>query len=100
MSSVMLRECILYAKENLSKLYTCYLDVEKAFDRVWHCGLFYKLQVNFGIRSELLRIIIELHTSMRRCVVYKGHKSDWFDILQGSSPRRAVVSLLIFVLYR
>lgn len=33
MSSVMLRECILYAKENQSKLYVCYLDVEKAFDR-------------------------------------------------------------------
>ena len=84
MSSVMLRECILYAKENQSKLYVCYLDIEKAFDRVWQCGLFFKLHENFGVRSELLRIIIELHKNMRSCVAYKGCKPDWFDILQGS----------------
>ena len=34
MTSAMLRECILYAKENRSKLNVCYLDVQKAFDRM------------------------------------------------------------------
>ena len=34
MSSLMLRECISYAKENNSKLFVCFLDVQKAFDSV------------------------------------------------------------------
>ncbi|MCG7879141.1 MAG: reverse transcriptase domain-containing protein [Candidatus Thiodiazotropha endolucinida] len=39
MSSLMLRECVSFAKENHSKLFACFLDVQKAFDSVWHNGL-------------------------------------------------------------
>ena len=72
MTSVMLRECILYARENGSKLYVCYLDVQKAFDRISHSGLFLKLY-EMGVLRQLLRIIIELHSGMKSCVLYKGH---------------------------
>ena len=40
MTSAMFKECCLYAKENHSKLYACFLDVQKAFDKIWHNGLF------------------------------------------------------------
>ena len=83
MSSLMIKECILYAKENHSKLFVCYLDVQKAIDQMWHNGLFGKLY-DLGIRSKLLEIIIDLHTNMKNCVLYKGHKSINFQILQGS----------------
>ncbi|MCG7876973.1 MAG: reverse transcriptase domain-containing protein, partial [Candidatus Thiodiazotropha endolucinida] len=83
MTSAMLRECILYARENRSKLYVCYLDVQKAFDRVWHSGLFLKLY-EMGLSLNLLKIVIELHRDMTSCVLYKGHKSEWFDISQGT----------------
>ena len=36
-----------------------------------------------GIRSNVLRIIINMHSGMKRSVLYRGHHSDWFDILQG-----------------
>ena len=92
MSSVMLRECILYSKENHSKLYVCYLDTEKASDRMWHCGVFFKLY-------ELLRIIIELHKDMISCVIYKGHKSDWFfNIMQGTR-QGGVLSSFLFLCF-
>ena len=68
MTSLMLKECILYAKENYSKLFVCYLDVQKAFDRMWHNGLFVKLY-DMGLRSNLLGIIIELHSDMISCVL-------------------------------
>ena len=93
----MLKECILYAKENHSKLYVCYLDVQKAYDRMWHNGLFVKLY-DMGLRSNLLGIIIELHSDMISCVLYKGHKSDWFKILQGSR-QGGVLSPFMFLCY-
>ena len=34
------------------------------------------------IRSNLLRVNINMHRGMKRTVLYKGHYSDWFDILQ------------------
>ena len=83
MSSLMIKECISYAKENQSKLFVCYLDIQKAFDRMWHNGLFVKLY-DLGMRSKLLGIIIDLHTNMKSCVLYKGHKSIYFHIVQGS----------------
>ena len=97
MTSVMLRECILYARENGSKLYVCYLDVQKAFDRVWHSGLFLKL-FEMGIQRQLLRIIIELHSGMKSCVLYKGHKSNWFEILQGTR-QGGVLSPLMYLCF-
>ena len=90
----MVKECISYAKENHSKLFVCYLDIQKAFDRMWHDGLFVKLY-DLGIRSKLLGIIIDLHTNMRSCVLFKGHKSSWFKILQGS-VRVVLFPLLCF----
>ena len=97
MTSVMLRECILYAKENRSKLYVCYLDVQKAFDRVWHSGLFLKLH-NMGVKNELLRIIIDLHTNMKSRVLYKGQNSNWFDLLQGTR-QGGVLSPFLFLCF-
>ena len=97
MTSVMLRECILYAKENRRKLYVCYLDVQKAFDRVWHSGLFLTLY-DMDVKSKLLRIIIELHTNMRSRVFLKGHNSNWFDVLQGTR-QGGVLSPLLYLCF-
>ena len=43
MTSFLVKEAIQFAKEKGSKVYACFLDVRKAFDQVWHDGLFYKL---------------------------------------------------------
>ena len=51
MSSLMLKECVASAKEHHSKLFACFLDVHKAFDKVLHNGLFVKLY-KLGIRSK------------------------------------------------
>ena len=97
MTSAMFKECCLYAKENHSKLYACFLDVQKAFDKIWHNGLFLKLYER-GIRSNLLRIIINLHSNMTSRVIYKGHFSSWFRILQGSR-QGGVVSPFMYLCY-
>ena len=60
MTSMMFKECCRFAKENHSNLYACFLDVQKAFDKIWHNGLFFKLYQT-GKLSNLLRVIINLH---------------------------------------
>ena len=50
MTSLMFREYCLFAKENHSKLYVRFLDVQKAFDKIWHNGLFLKLYEK-GVQS-------------------------------------------------
>ena len=49
------------------------------------CGIMdlYVKLYDIGIRSNLLRVIINRHRGMKRSVQYKGHYSYWFDILQG-----------------
>ena len=83
MSSLMLRECISYAKENNSELFVCFLDVQKAFDSVWLNGLFVKLY-EMGIRSNLLRLIMNMYKGIKSAVQYKGYYSAWFSVLQGT----------------
>ena len=93
LSKLMLKECIAFAKENHSKLFVCFLDVQKAFDCVWHNGLIVKLQ------SNLLRFIINMHNGMKRSILYKGRNSDWFTVLQGLG-QGGVLSPLLSMLYQ
>ena len=82
MASVMFKECCLFAKQNHSKSYACFLDMQKAFDKIWHNGLFSNLYQK-GIDSNSLQISINLHKNMISDVVCNCHYSAWFPILQG-----------------
>ena len=53
MTSFTLRESVYFTREHGSKLYVCYLDGRQAFDKVWHDGLFYKLQTKIDDTSLL-----------------------------------------------
>ena len=64
---------------------------------MWHNGLFTKLY-DMGIRSKLLGLI-ELHTNIKSRVFFKGHTSNWFDILQGSR-QGGVLSPFMFLCYK
>ena len=60
MASFVLRESIANCSEHASKLFVAFMDTRKAFDVVWHNGLFIKLK-QFGIPLKTLQIIIELY---------------------------------------
>lgn len=66
-----------------SKLYVCFLDVRKAFDTVWHLGLFYKLY-KFNVGGLMLKAIANLYDKMESHVKFKGFTSGWFPVLQGT----------------
>ncbi|MCG7892042.1 MAG: reverse transcriptase family protein, partial [Candidatus Thiodiazotropha endolucinida] len=96
-TSFLLRESIAFARENNSKLYVCFLDLFKAFDNVWHYGLFYKLY-QCGIRGYVYKAIVDLYNEMKSCVKYKGCTSSWFPILQGTR-QGGVLSPFLFTIF-
>ena len=97
MTSFILKESIQFCKENNSKLFACFLDARQAFDRVWHNGLFYKLN-ELGVSYKLLKIVIAMHSDMYSCVMYNGFYSDWFPVLQGTR-QGGVWSPFLYLVY-
>ena len=45
-----------YVYDNKKKLYTCFVDFKKAFDSIWHKGLFNKLEIN-NINGKFLDLL-------------------------------------------
>ena len=58
---------------------TVYLDISKAFDRVWHDGLIYKLK-RCGVLGQLLLLIQSFLKDRKQRTVLNGQNSTWGDI--------------------
>ena len=63
-------------------LYTAFLDIRKAFDKVPRELLWRKLY-NIGIRGKILRVIIDLYSDTSGVVKKGSHLSDKFQIQSG-----------------
>ena len=59
-----------------------FLDVSKAFDKVWHAGLIYKLRQN-GICGDLINILNDFLTNRKQREVLNGQRSSWVNIWAG-----------------
>ncbi|MES9882637.1 MAG: reverse transcriptase family protein [Sedimenticola sp.] len=97
MVSFILQECIDYCRERGSELFTCFLDAEKAFDRVWIDGLLCKL-FDFGVRGKDLRTIATMYNNMRSKVLCQGVLSDWVHVQQGTR-QGAITSPFLYAVY-
>ena len=71
--------------------------MSKAFDRVWHEGLLYKLECN-GISGNLLGIIKDFLHDRRQRVVLNGKSSNWSTVRVGV-PQGSVLGPLFFLVY-
>ena len=56
-----------------------FLDISKAFDKVWHKGLVYKLP-QYGFTGNLLTILIDFLSKRKQRVALNGQHSSWADI--------------------
>ena len=72
-----------------------FLDLSKAFDKVWHNGLLYKLKFR-GIRGKYFGLIDSFLSDRSQRVLLNGQTSKWPQIkagvLQGS-----ILGLLLFL---
>ena len=69
-----------------------YLDMSKAFDKVWHEGLIFKLKQN-GIEGKFLNLFQNYLTNRKQRVVLNGMESNWGDIKAGV-PQASVLGPL------
>ena len=72
-------------------------DISKAFDKVWHQGLLYKLKQN-GISGNLLEILTGFLKDRKQRVVLNGQNSLWANIEAGV-PQGSILGPLLFLIY-
>ena len=59
-----------------------FLDILKAFDKVWHQGLHYRLRQN-DISGELLSILADFLDIRTQRVILNGQNSSWAKVEVG-----------------
>ena len=74
-----------------------FLDISKAFDKVWHEGLLFKLKQN-GISESLLELLGSYLQNRKQRVVINGSYSDYASIESGV-PQGSVLGPLLFLVY-
>ena len=75
-------------------MFTCFLDVRKAFDTVWIDGLLFKLFSELGINGRMWLVIKDLYTNVKAKVLYAGALSRKVDILQGTGQGRILAPFM------
>ena len=74
-----------------------FLDISKAFDKVWHEGLIFKLKSN-GISGNLLGLFENFLLNRKQRVVLNGQTSE-FESLYSGVPQGSVLGPLFFLVY-
>ena len=77
--------------------YLSTLDISKAFDRVWHSGLLYKLQAA-GVTGDVLNWFKSYLSDRKQRVVLPRTVSEWTFIRAGV-PQGSILGPLLFLVY-
>ena len=73
------------------------LNISKAFDKVWHEGLIFKLN-QYGISGNLFCLIKRFLKNCRQRIVLNDQTSSWTNVLAGV-PQGSILGPLFFFIY-
>ena len=95
---------LLYIVHNIKKAWAhdqishaCYLDIEGAFDRVWHRGMLAKLQ-QINVKGKVHKLLTSYLSNRKARTNIEGSLSDLVDVLAGV-PQGSRLGPLLFLIY-
>ncbi len=97
MCSLALKEVVNYYRNGRPKVYACFMDASKAFDRIRYEKLFKILQ-NRGIHPLALRLIIDMCKRQKSRTLRNNVTGGYFNSINGVR-QGGVVSPLMFTVY-
>ena len=74
-----------------------FLDISKAFDKVWHDGLLFKLKQN-GVSGKLLKFFESYLQNRKQRVSLNGFNSE-YSVIESGVPQGSVLGPLLFLVY-
>ena len=85
--------------DNFPSLEMCseFLDMSKAFDRVWHKGLIYKLKT-IGVSNNLLALFQSFLDNRYQRVLLNGQYSHW-ELIAAVVSQGSILGPLLFLIY-
>ena len=75
---LVLKTLIQSYKSNRKPLFTCFIDFRKAYDSVWHEGLFFKL-IKYECSRKFIAILLNMYSSVKLAVKLEQGITALFD---------------------